>query len=156
VSGELSKSFGSIDWTRFGPAINPDDLNAFETRHGLKLPADYRTYLLEVNGGRSLLTELPVPDWPGRAASGFDFLALLPGDNSLDFWVNFYEGELPEGGFLAIANDAGGNFVLLGTEKPHVGEVYYWDSSPDWDLDEETGTMFLVAESFTEFLSKLR
>jgi hypothetical protein len=84
------------------------------------------------------------------------FLRLDSGSCGLEFWIQEFDGELPENAFLAIADDAGGNFALLGTREPYSGQVYYWDSSPDWDLDEETGTMFLVAESFTEFLSKLR
>lgn len=153
---EFSKPFGSIEWTRFGPAITLEDLEAFENSYGLALPADYRSFLLEVNGGRPSLSQLEVPQWPGRESTVDSFLRHDAGSCGLEFWIQQFDGELPEGGFLAIAHDAGGNFALLGTKASYCGQVYYWDSSPDWDLDEETGTMFLVAESFTEFLSKLR
>ena len=39
--------------TKTGPRITEDDVHRLEQQLGLQLPADYRRFLLEVNGGRA-------------------------------------------------------------------------------------------------------
>jgi hypothetical protein len=60
---------------------------------------------------------------------------------------------------LPIAFDAGSNQVLLGISGMRKGKVYYWamDFAPVEDLPEPTyDNIAFVADSFTDFLKKLR
>lgn len=53
---ESSSEDANLEWTGLlnhgGPPLTPEDLCAFEERHEVALPADYRTFLLIHNGGQ--------------------------------------------------------------------------------------------------------
>ena len=62
------------------------------------------------------------------------------------------EGEIPEG-FISIADDPGGNEILLGVGEKYQEKVYFWIH--DIEPEEEMGNMFILADSFSEFFNNL-
>jgi hypothetical protein len=144
----------NLTFDETGPSVSLEDLQALERRYSIALTEDYAQFLVETNGGQPSLTAFDVPDWPGKRADVHYLFELGTGKYGLEYWIEFLRDDLPEG-MIPIAVDLGGNFICLELQDPYRGDVYYWDSSPDHGLTEDDDTLFLVAESFREFLSKL-
>jgi hypothetical protein len=138
-----------------GPPLTPERLTALEAETGVQLPAIYRRFLLRTNGGRPDPNWFRVSNWPGRASQVQWFLRVDdPHTKGLDFWIAELRDRLGEK-WAPIAVDEGGNFLVVGMVGADADRVYYWDSSPDWGLDESTGTMFAVAADVDAFLELL-
>jgi cell wall assembly regulator SMI1 len=137
-------------------AIDKSTLASFESKLGIMLPDAYRRFLLKSNGGRPDPAYFDVPSWPDGGISVGDFFGIRSQRAAnLQFWIDEAGNELlPD--FIPVADDPGGNLLCLRLTEPDRGAIYYWDASPDRDLDETTGTMFKVAESIDEFLKRLR
>lgn len=54
VMGDLKKSFGNLAHA----GVQPHELEAFETRHGVNLPDDFKAYLLQMNGSSNMDTKM--------------------------------------------------------------------------------------------------
>ena len=137
-------------------ALRPEDLAAFETRHALQLPEDYRRFLLAHNGG------VPIPNTIDFVAQGAPtssdvsaFYGLHAGEAwaSLAWHMDIFEGRIPPDG-LPIAGDSGGNQYVLIVRGARRGQVFFWDHEGETDPPGEEN-MSLVAASFTAFTGKL-
>src|SRR4051812_42105268 len=114
-----SREFGAVDEAA---------LSAFESRHALQLPADYRQFLLAHNGGK------PVPRYAFSTDVRF-FYGIHSGPHwaSLESHIKIFEGRIPPG-HIAINSDSGGNQWVLSANGETAGRVYFWDheqESPD-------------------------
>lgn len=126
--------------------LTPDRLARFEREHILRLPEDYRQFLLEYNGG------IPGPedtiDFEGGSSDLQCLYGISDGDNVASLERNLEdikEWGIDEG--LPIGHDFFGNFFLLSVQSGREGQVFFWD--------HDLGDMLLVAASFTEFTEKL-
>lgn len=137
------------------PATTIDAVDAVAQRLGVTFPADYRQFLLEVNGG--------CPDQqcfsvPARDDALLDFLYGISnvrdaGDLEYAQASASFHDPLPPG-MIAIGHDPGGSILLLNTSADS-GEVYYWDREGTSVRDDGCNTFF-VAPSFTGLQSLLR
>ena len=134
-----------------GPPLSEDDLAAFETLHGLRLPADYRAWLLLTNGGEP---EPNVVLGSENEATVRGFYS-VGGEGTWDLaWALRGTGPFPPG-CLPIAFEDGGNSYLLTDD----GQVLYWDhelelSQPD-PHNPGFGPTTVLASLFVEFLEML-
>ncbi|MFJ5712901.1 SMI1/KNR4 family protein [Streptomyces sp. NPDC093105] len=127
-----------------GPPLPEGEIRAFEASHGIRLPADYRSFVAEVGDGPAGpahgLMPLTVPradvddDWavdeewrddrrPGRLAEPFSLTGPRPGPI----------GAPTEGltrGTLMLAEDGCAMFFRLVLNGPHAGQIWHLD--PDW------------------------
>lgn len=122
------------------------DVSHFEMGLAVRLPDDYRAFLIKHNGG------YPDPD-------GF-----RGGDDVLNFFYGLWQKhgdlnyeELSHRNFIPkemipIACDPFGNAVLLEVRGPHRGRVWFWDHER-WG--DPAGAVSLLAGSFTEFVDSL-
>ncbi len=127
---------------------------AFEQRTGLRLPDDYKQFLLTTNGGTPNPKQFTVPGCGDALA---DYLYGLTDPTTpcdLDYELAQAQeiGPLPVG-FLPIGHDPGGNTFLLATVGDDRGRVFFWDRGDFWRT--ATANTFPVAASFTEFLNSL-
>lgn len=145
---------------------NNDDLLQFEQQIGADLPADYRQFLLSINGGRpkdqdELTLQITWGDksWADETEEiGLDYMYSLgvqnPAFPGLDLEYNYKTFSLSQRipkGTIPIANDQGGSQYLIDVNKDHYGHIYYWympfeksdDTEPDY------GNVASVADSFT-------
>lgn len=106
-----------------GPALKPDDLDAYCGAHKLALPDSLRRQLLDQNGGApSADIFVPLPD--GDETDLFCLFGLMMRDASSELArvVEIYAGRVPVG-LVPFANDSGGNLFLVGSDDL----VSFWD-----------------------------
>ncbi|MES2902471.1 MAG: SMI1/KNR4 family protein [Pseudomonadota bacterium] len=112
-------------------AASPDEISAFETKHGVSLPSDFREYIAHLNGTPTH----PDPEsWDGVEAGGFEFYslaALYPMPDAYGYFVfcSWVIGLLP--------------FAICLNQQGRHGEVIA-------SRDGLSGS-YLVAPSFTSF-----
>jgi hypothetical protein len=132
-------------------------IRQFETLIGARLPEEYREFLLEY-GGAFLddIYEAPItePGHLGEYACPRGFFGFYKPDargvrHSLDLPRNYsgYKNRIRYG-LVPIAHAIGGNLICLAVSGSDRGAVYYWD--------HETNDVWLVSNSFDEFLSNLQ
>ncbi len=56
---------------------------------------------------------------------------------------------------LAIADDQGGNLILLSVKGPDYGKVYFWDHELETE-PADYSNLTLIADSFEEFINNLK
>lgn len=131
-------------------------LLAFERRIGRKLPADYRAFLLEHNGGTPDATLVKVRG-VSSAVKRLHGLHNGPSWARLESLRRSHAGRVPAG-LLPIGADPFGNVFCLGLAGRWRGKVWFWDHEGEADEDEppRVDNLKLVAASFASFLAKLR
>jgi hypothetical protein len=146
-----------------GPRLDERRVAAFEARTGLRLPAEYRRFLLRTNGGT------PAPE------VGFAFVEDgKPSESVLDqFYVlkanadepnldeaieTFVEpGRMPRH-LLPVAYDQFGNQLCLSLGESDYGAVYFWNHEREPAEGAATPTfdnLSPVAPGFDAFLELL-
>jgi cell wall assembly regulator SMI1 len=126
-----------------------------------KFPEDYRKFLETYNGGFVSPDKIEINHQQGRttvdilygimdSSSGYDHLDLEKNFNSK-------KHQIPAG-VLPIGHDPGGNYICIALTEDKHGQVYFYDHE---EPNEEShgnvnwNNLYLVAKSFSDFLSKL-
>jgi cell wall assembly regulator SMI1 len=128
-------------------------IEAFAARFDQGLPAAYRAFLAEHNGGRPEPGTVYLADIEDRVMVDA-FFGL--GEEELDLVTidQMNDGRLPEACF-SFAKDPFGNEFVLDLED---GSVVYWDCNGDYaeyEGDGDDEDLFEVAVSFEAFLGML-
>lgn len=130
--------------------VRPESLARLEKALELKLPPDYRAFLLQSNGGEPRISGF-------RGESGQNetldcFLGLAKNeDDDLTSFLGEYAERLPEE-FLPIAYDSFGNLLCLSLDETEPG-VWFWDHELEPEPeDAESLNLSRIAPSFTVFL----
>ena len=147
----------------------PTDLSAFEKNRRISLPASYREFLLEGNGGYGPEPSfLDIPNWTRTSLQTIFGLTGIEAKSIHRTELGNFSPEI-ERQFLQIALDPGGEVFVLDLRPTTYGRVYVraHDSPPnrppiiddtgfsEWDY-EEAELYHHVASSFEEFLGMLR
>lgn len=159
------------DWEPLSEA----ELAAIEREIGATLPDDYREFVSRYGFATfGELVQFPaLQPLPGSVSeSGFApfshfYGPASAGPNGLAKVIKRLRGRMPDS-VIPIAADGGGSQIVLAVTGGVRGEVYYWDVSHEWDRDEyeeehgrampeeaKFSNMYLVANSFTDFLGRL-
>ncbi|MBK1645182.1 hypothetical protein CKO25_11100 [Thiocapsa imhoffii] len=130
-----------------------------EEEINLKLPSDYKKFLLRTNGGYPEKGAFMIDFGHDRIQIGHVnyFLSIYDGEHSnLVDYVKTYTERLPEG-LLPVAYDDQGNLVVLKINGENKGKVYFWDHDQEGydDYDPEKPEMGFVADNFDKFISEL-
>jgi cell wall assembly regulator SMI1 len=152
--------------TSAGPRVTEDDVNRIEQELGHVLPADYRRFVLEVNGGHAAVSHCVFTLRRG-AHQDESTLRGLFSLNALDdqddlVTAQLYRDPKPPEGFLEIGYDGFGCPVVLPLVGQHRGEVWYFDIEDGLE-DQATDPLawfdrrdvWRIAGSFSEFMDSL-
>lgn len=131
--------------------ISESELAAAEAEMKIAIPASYRSFLLQHNGG---LPSPDIVDIPGLRESPTDiqiFFGIGARTQACDVIWNFqmYLGRIPAD-WIPIACDSGGNLFCISAGSTDFGQVFYAAFEPD------SITHFFVADSFRAFLKQIR
>lgn len=134
----------------------------FERQTGRRIPEVYRRFLLKANGGVPERKVFTFHRKNGRPDEGavWRFIGLNDGtEQDLRYFTRIFVdgGRIPRDMF-PIGNGGGGNLILIGSSGARAGRIFYWDHN--WEAEEgdppNEDNVYLVANSFAEFLSSLR
>jgi len=144
------------------PALTASDLDDLERRLSIKLPDDYRQFLIRQNGGR-----------PVSPVFTFVESSRGPTDSSVAWFLSVHQGKysnfekdfrnfkvvqrrMPDN-LVPIAHDPFGNEICMSFSGDDRGAIYFWDHESEADEGEEPtyNNCYLIAKSLTEFLDGL-
>jgi SMI1-KNR4 cell-wall len=159
-----------VDPLPAGPT-NAAQIGAFEEYIGHRLPADYREFLLQHNGGHPAPDAFLVDSGPGEqedivmclfpmrdralgsvTVQDLEELRSWPLHCAWDDLQSDLENLYAEAGItealLPTGTDGSSNYFCIVLDGPRKGSVVF--------LDHETGETILLGDSFTAFLGSLR
>lgn len=142
-----------------GGKIAENEIIALEMKMDIKLPDDYKEFLIETNGGIPEVTQMfSFCETNPENGKKYDMETDIQNFSRIDEIPFFYENLVGAGAipvkYLSIACDSCGNEILLCVnEFENYGKVFFGNHEV-----YQTGTNYfnlsLVANSFTEFLQK--
>lgn len=137
-----------------------EEIARFEARRKVRLPVEYKEFLLKSNGG------MPTPDIfdiPGFHGQGSDVLAFYgihdgPEHRRFERALEVYDERIPAD-LIPIAIDSFGNQICIGWKGKRRGKIYFWDHEDELDENglfvQDYRNVYLVANSLQEFLDNL-
>jgi len=137
------------------PPIGAQAIDEFERYLGMSLPADYRRFLLEHNGGQPTPHSFLINDKQGSDI--VDFFLGLKAEKlafSLEEYAKHRKDHLPSN-LISIARDPFRNVICLSLAGTDVGKVYFSDADFGVVGAPDYSNLYLLADSFDEFMSKL-
>lgn len=141
-----------VNKNEFG-CLNEIELNDFEKENNIKLPGDYRSFLLECNGGE------PIPNKNGTPSTVVTYILGMHNhdyNSSLYKHVDMFKDRLPLSTF-PIATDPFGNLFIMSLHAEGHGHIYFWEheGEPEYQDGNYVANCFFVANSFTDFINNL-
>lgn len=131
---------------------------------GLKFPIEYKSHLLQYNGGKCSPCQFAFTEKGKITTSSIDwFLAIYDGEyDNLRDYINTYKIEqkrLPSN-LVPIAHDSGGNLVCISCGSKDYGQIFFWDHEREVDYsrfsDDNYSNLYFVAKNFDEFIDNLK
>jgi len=139
-------------------SLSEKDVEQTETKLGVSLPVDYRTFLLRHNGGWPEPSTFPLENNPSDDHARVHYFLCIEEEDPYNLidWAEDFQGRVPPG-LLPIAVDPGGNLVCVSTSGGKSGTVYFWDHEEEAGEGETPGydNVYYVAENFEDFLNML-
>ena len=133
---------------------NLDDVRKLEDEFNVKLPKDYKKFLIDYNGGivkkdeknkvkiERLSTEVSLDVLYGVGT----------GNNNSDiiFWMHSLEDDILESAVI-IGDDIMHGLIVLICEGEDKG-IYYWDDSYNFEESSDESNMYFITSTFTQLL----
>lgn len=136
-------------------------ISEIETLFGHQLPIDYRNFLETYNGGFPDPHKLEISPRQGRTSVDilYGIMDSTSSYDHLDLAKNFNnrKHQMPQG-VLSIGHDPGGNYICIALTEDRYGQVFFYDhEEPNEDAEGNLtwDNLYLVANTFTDFLNKL-
>jgi hypothetical protein len=139
--------------------ITPAELREFERELGAELPRDYLDFLLTHNAARVKPKCFQWTVQSGRV--DFNVVRYLLGLCDLEWcslrdYQKAYIGRIPAN-LLPIGIDEDSSNICLSISGDDYGKVYFWDRHFEvFDGEPDYSNVFLIANSFTEFINGLK
>jgi hypothetical protein len=135
-----------------GPQIDMGHISEIEAAIGRELPASYRAFLLQENGGLPTPDTVDIEPAPGSPTDVQVFFGIGRDVKSseLSWNVDLMSKRCPNHRPLPVARDSGGNLFCLDLFREFSGGVMYCD------LSASEIAFYEVAPDFESFLRKIR
>jgi hypothetical protein len=144
--------------------LSAQDLSNVECALGVGLPKDYKSFLLNHNGGATQPDGFAVvwqkgqkgaEDWKSSTLSRLYYVWDERQSNLVRANTVTFKDRIPRD-TITVGTDAGGNQILLATGGPHKGKVLFWVKDHEVEEGEEPGyeNVGVLADSFDDFLNR--
>ncbi|MDF7669750.1 SMI1/KNR4 family protein [Orbaceae bacterium ESL0721] len=118
-----------------------------EERLGIKIPDAYSDFLKKYNGGYTPKTSF---DINGESSNIRYFYGFEEQDEYCDFSQLMQDDSFTsaiENGYLQIAEDSFGNYIVIGTSELNYGKIYFYD--------HEIDSYHYLCPDFKDFISQI-
>lgn len=125
---------------------------------GLKIPNDYRDFLLEGNGQWQGGKDFDIPEQGSTSLNYFFPLVSRNLTDNLPYKMKLYRGRVPEE-MLPIASDSGGSLLLLSLKGKDRGAIFFWDHEMEAEDEDEQPyyeNIKILSRNFDDFLKSLK
>lgn len=143
-----------------GEMIIEDDIRKLETKMNLKLPEEYRNFLLQNNGGvpendvEFSFIELDVVTQENRE-QGSDIQYFYNVDEMLEAYQNLVDEELIHKNYIPVACDSFGNEILICSDSDENNGCVFFANHEMVNPDGSFWITSKIANSFNEFINIL-
>ena len=148
-----------IKISKSGPPITQDRVFQFESLNEIKLPNDYKSFLIKHNGGKPAPNYFPLTGHREDASDVVLFYGIDYPSESLELQWNFdlnkgYFEDPAFDNFFQIANDGFNDKICLDLSEERFGAVVFIDMVPMWK-EHTPKDIYVIADSFSSFLDML-
>jgi len=146
-----------VEFSGCGPPLVEADIAALEEELKIKLPDEYRRFLLKYNGGYPDPSGFGYRSGPYGANVMSEFVSIGTGPFNLrsEFVERKINDKQMADDLMSIGYDGSGDLVCIGLEGNRWGKVYLWNHEEDNTQGEPGCEIYFVASSFDEFLKRL-
>lgn len=136
----------------FGKLSNKE-LNDFEMTNSIRLPYDYKHFLLKTNGGQPIKNNSKKPETVISYIFGMHNGAYFA---SLYKQIDTFSRRIPLG-TVPIASDPFGNLFLMSFHPENCGQIFFWahEGEPQNQDGHYVDNVSFVASSFSDFVNEL-
>ncbi len=146
-------------FTKSFPLVAENEIDQAATRLGIKLPADYRSFLLNQNGGKPSPNEFQMQiSSPNNKGILTRLFGICKDDRyDLESVAKRYQGRVPKY-LLAIGQDPGGNLICLAVSGVNANKIFFWEHEEEAEEGEPPTekNLTLIANNFASFVAQLR
>lgn len=133
-------------------SLDPKLLSEFEDEFNVKLPEQYREFMIKYNGGYVDPNIFKFDDEGGSTV--LNELYPLKSEEDVDlYYINDLHEDYFSDGFITIGDDPGGSDICLGVKGDVRGKVYFFDRESDYEEYDENGEEILIDEKIMNLLS---
>jgi hypothetical protein len=145
----------SFEMSDVGPLLTEKQIDRTERELDVKLPEDYRSFLLHTNGGKPQRDFFPIESHKtlqtGRLVSLFGLGRPIKQSN-IDWNYKNLIGQLPNYHFpIGITPEE--DMVTLSLGRLDAGRIYYWVRA-EYNVSGDNEAYF-IANNFSKFVDKL-
>jgi len=137
--------------------LSLDKLEEFEKEIGVKLPDEYRKYLIQYNGAKFENNTFSLNWDKGNKST----IHSMYGIANKPKWFSIreqnpylYDINVVKKGYLSIGSDGLGNQILIKLKWPNKGAIYFWDHEKPFLRFKNV--LLKQADSFIEFVDNLK
>lgn len=145
------------------PVIALKDIENLELLLNVKLPEDYKQFLLIHNGGHPIKDMYPIIQifdfhrygWGDSEVYDCEissFSAICNSEYNNLFRENLNKIDIPDE-FFIIACSSIGDSICIRIKEENFGKLYYYGH--DWDVENGSISYILIANTFTDFINSL-
>lgn len=145
---------GEFDWS-YVPDAEPAVL-VWEQTNNVRLPEDYRRFILKFNGGSVYprMFKITVSFGDADSSEQEEMLDRIYRWDTVQANAQSYKSAIPSG-FLLVAETPGAIEILLSVSQEHFGAVFAWSRTTHvWGTDTNS-VIWRLADNFSYFLSHL-
>jgi hypothetical protein len=135
--------------------IRESDITNFEKNNALKLPEDYKNFMLQYNGGYPMPNSFKIKKYGASMMDCFYGINAKTDIRDMEYNKKIYKKRVPKE-FLIIGADQLGNLILIGIKDKYINKIYFWWHEEESDTDEPVYTnIYMIADNFNTFLNSL-
>lgn len=140
-----------------GAPLDDAQLDTFEQQVRVRLPAEYRAFLMEHNGGRVRPRKLRMEAGAYSTGSVQYFLSVGPPTHVEQDWADLKDPACPRmpPEHIPIAECEGGDYLTMVIDGPKRGQIFYWSHEEEGDETYTYDNLYFVAASLEDLLAGL-